>query len=92
MVRAGQESTVAVQQTVGRVAAHLKELLYQNLLLGGQIVVHAVGASQIILLDDTLPCAFSCAAGKIQIYYVKILELLLEFMSMLQILHTRMTP
>ena len=51
-----QQLTVAVEKFVGGPAMDIKMALDSGLLLFGQVIVRYVRATDIILLDDVLPC------------------------------------
>ena len=53
-----EDVAIAVNEFVGGVAVHAKEVLDGSLLLGGQVVVHHVVARHVVFLDDILPRLF----------------------------------
>ena len=65
-----EDVAVAVDEFVGGVAVHAKEVLDGGLLLGRQIIVHHIVACHVVFLDDVLPRLLVGAVGEVEVYDV----------------------
>ena len=81
-----------VDEFVGGEVCKLQESLDGMLLLFGQVVVHAVGARQIVFLDDVLPRFVAAAVGQIEVDDVVVLQGFLHLPRLFEVILAGSAP
>ena len=72
-------TALLVEKAIGGVACQSYILLNGVLLVGGQVIVNAIGLCEIVLSDDVLPRLLRRTVSQIEIHDVVVLEFGLEF-------------
>ena len=60
----------------------MQEMLYDTLLVGGQVVVYDILARDVVLLDNVLPSILRTAVGQVEIHEIVVLQSLVFLLTM----------
>ena len=83
---------ILVDELVGGVAVDAYVVLDGTLLVFGQVVVYAVGACQVVLLDDILPRLVAAAVGQVEIDEIVVFQPLVFFLRVREGFLARAAP